>query len=64
MSLTDLEELCVRRFPQSRTGEEIVNGLRSVIQRAVQTGIDGEVWINGSFLTEKIDPADVQARDL
>ena len=35
-------------------------GFRAVIERIIHCGIvEGEIWINGSFLTEKIDPADV-----
>ncbi|SPF43697.1 conserved hypothetical protein [Candidatus Sulfopaludibacter sp. SbA4] len=37
-----------------------MTGLRTVVTRIVQCGItEGEIWINGSFLTEKIDPKDV-----
>ncbi len=33
-------------------------GLEAVIKRLVDTRIEGELWIDGSFLTEKIDPGD------
>jgi hypothetical protein len=29
------------------------------VQRLVDAKIDGEIWADGSFLTEKIDPKDV-----
>ena len=31
------------------------------MRRLAQAGIVGELWINGSFLTEKVDPEDVDA---
>jgi hypothetical protein len=34
-------------------------GLEGVVARLVQSGVVGEIWVNGSFLTEKIDPKDV-----
>jgi hypothetical protein len=37
-------------------------GFREVIDRIVGCGIECELWINGSFLTEKIDPKDVDFR--
>jgi hypothetical protein len=34
-------------------------GLRLLIDRLVKDGIKGDLWLDGSFTTEKIDPADV-----
>ena len=34
-------------------------GLREVATRITRTGISCSVWVDGSFLTEKIDPWDV-----
>nr|WP_321472136.1 hypothetical protein [uncultured Paludibaculum sp.] len=34
-------------------------GLREVLARLAGVGINAEVWVDGSFLTEKIDPDDV-----
>jgi hypothetical protein len=36
-----------------------MQGLREVLGRIVGVGIPFEVWVNGSFLTEHIDPRDV-----
>ncbi len=33
-------------------------GLEAVLRRLVDTHIVGELWVDGSFLTEKIDPED------
>lgn len=51
--------MCVLRFPLSTTRREIMTGFRAVVERIVRCGIEGELWVNGSFLTEKIDPADI-----
>lgn len=59
VSLTELEELCVTRFPLSRTRSKIFEGFRHVIDRIAACGMSYDLWLNGSFLTEKIDPADV-----
>src|SRR3990167_10490744 len=34
-------------------------GMRRFIGKLARAGIKGELWIDGSFLTEKIDPEDV-----
>jgi hypothetical protein len=59
MSLAAIEELCVIRFPLSMTRPAIMSGFRQTVKRIVDCGIGGELWINGSFLTKKIDPADI-----
>jgi hypothetical protein len=59
MSLERLEEICVSNFPLSQTRRAIADGFREVVRRIVEAGIKGELWINGSFLTENIDPGDI-----
>src|SRR5579862_7097575 len=59
MSLEEVEDLCVTRFALSTTRGIIMTGLRQVVKRITDSGISCDVWLNGSFLTEKIDPADV-----
>jgi hypothetical protein len=36
-----------------------MNGLAMFFEKLVAAGIVGEMWVDGSFLTEKIDPNDV-----
>jgi hypothetical protein len=36
-------------------------GLEALVQQLVAVGIVAELWVDGSFLTEKIDPEDVDA---
>jgi hypothetical protein len=59
LSLSDVEQVCVDLFPLSTTRPEIMNGLRQFVKRMDDARIVGELWLDGSFLTEKIDPKDV-----
>lgn len=36
-----------------------MDGLTQFVQRMVDANVLGDLWVNGSFLTEKIDPKDV-----
>jgi hypothetical protein len=36
-----------------------MDGLMQFVQRLVDAKIPGEIWVDGSFLTDKIDPKDV-----
>ena len=51
--------MCVNAFPNSETRESIMRGLESVVQKLVEAGICGDLWIDGSFVTGKINPNDV-----
>lgn len=33
-------------------------GLEEIVQRLLAEQVQGEMWVNGSFLTQKIDPLD------
>ena len=59
MSIEELRQQCVDRFPLSKTRAEIMAGLAEVIERLTQYQVAGELWVDGSFLTEKINPGDV-----
>lgn len=59
MSIEELRQQCVDRFPLSRTRAKIMAGLTEVIERLSQYRVAGELWVDGSFLTEKINPGDV-----
>jgi len=60
MSLRDIERLCVDdvRFTHSSTRSSLFRAISDVVFECDQLEIPGSVWINGSFLTEKLDPAD------
>lgn len=55
----DLRRLCVEAFPRSGTRPIIMQGLQRLIAILESRRITGELWVDGSFLTEKIDPEDV-----
>ena len=59
MTLIEVRQLCVDNFPNSETREPVMNGLEYVVYRLTEAGICGDLWVDGSFLTEKIDPNDV-----
>lgn len=59
MEQEGLAGLCVRRFPLSSSRGRIMAGLQEVLTRLASAGVNCEVWVNGSFLTERMDPDDV-----
>jgi hypothetical protein len=59
MSESELRTLCVDGFPLSTTRASIMDGLSEVVARLRVAGIDSEVWVDGSFMSQKIDPDDV-----
>lgn len=59
LSLDDVRGMCVDAFPLSTTRNTIMDGLTQVITRLQAANIDAEVWLDGSFMTSKIDPDDV-----
>ena len=58
MDLPAVRNLCVTRFPQSVTRLSIMTGLEEVVSRLNQSGLTLDIWIDGSFLTEKLNPDD------
>ena len=58
MTLADLRKLCVDRFPTSTRRRDIMGGLEKVLLKIHATELKAEVWIDGSFLTEKLEPDD------
>lgn len=59
MAVPDLRKKCVDGFPLSKTRATIMDGLEKAIQELERAEVAGELWIDGSFMTEKIDPEDV-----
>jgi hypothetical protein len=58
MDIAVVESTCVTNFPLSNSRSGIMSGLKAFIDRLVTESVEGELWINGSFLTEEIDPKD------
>jgi len=61
VTASGLRQLCVTPFPSSLTRATIMDGLESVLARLTEVGLQGELWADGSFLTEKLSPDDVDA---
>jgi hypothetical protein len=59
VDLAGLRRLCVERFPASFSRGGIMKNLEQVIARINGSGIPSKLWIDGSFLTEKLNPDDV-----
>jgi hypothetical protein len=59
LSISDIERVCVEFFLLSTTRGPIMEGLNKFIQRLNAENVLGDMWVNGSFLTEKIDPKDI-----
>jgi hypothetical protein len=59
LSMSALRDLCVAKFPLSTTRTGIMDGLEQLVAELSRVGVVGDLWIDGSFLTEKIDPSDV-----
>lgn len=58
MSVAELKALTVESFPLSASRSVIFTGLENLLAELNRWAIQAEVWIDGSFLTQKIDPED------
>jgi hypothetical protein len=47
------------QFPLSTIRGTIVSGLKTFIQTLEAANVVGDLWLDGSFLTEKINPKDI-----
>lgn len=59
MLLPALRQLCVDGFPLSTTRAGLMGGIEAICASLSTALIPASVWINGSFMTQKIDPNDV-----
>lgn len=59
LTLDGLEQVCVDSFSLSVSRRPIMDGLREFVKTLTDAGQAGKLWVDGSFLTEKIDPDDV-----
>src|SRR5437588_12114043 len=58
MTVSEMARRYVQNFPLSSTRSSIMDGLTAVTTRLVKSWVVGELWVDGSFVTEKIDPDD------
>jgi hypothetical protein len=59
MTLAAVRKLCVTDIDGSATRRSIMDRVTEVIRKVSEAGVTGEFWLDGSFVTEKIDPEDV-----
>lgn len=59
MTLADLRARCVAAFSLSKTRSEIMDGLDKFVDMLRVENVVGDLWIDGSFMTQKLDPEDV-----
>jgi len=54
-----IQLLCVDYFPLSSTRQKIMQGFRRIYSESLRLGIPGDLVVDGSFITEEIDPDDI-----
>jgi hypothetical protein len=59
MSLPELRALCVTNFALSTSREQLMRSVEALCTAVSTALISSEIWVDGSFLTQKMDPADV-----
>jgi hypothetical protein len=59
MQLDEVAKVCVDAFPLLTSRKRIMDGLREFVRRLMDGNVIGELWLDGSFVTKKIDPKDV-----
>lgn len=58
-SFEEFEERFVDQFPNSDTRKEIIGEYKKHCNEVVSYGIVNEQWVNGSYITIKDDPSDI-----
>ena len=58
-SATDIKALCVSPFPYSTTRPQLFEKLCALVEAIAGAGVEGHIWVDGSFVTNKEDPNDV-----
>lgn len=59
-TLKELHALCVAPFNgRSSTRTLIMQGLETVVTELLAAKIEAKIWVDGSFVSQKIDPLDV-----
>ena len=60
MTFEELHDLCITPFLYrgDHARMKVMDGIKSLVGKLSDAGVVGDVWIDGSFLTQKIDPDD------
>ena len=59
MTLREVRQVCVDDFPLSTSRDDIMTQLEQMFDLFSQNGVACCVWLDGSFMTHKINPCDV-----
>src|ERR1700733_2464521 len=59
LTLQEIRCACVDKFPDSITRRGLMDDFEAVLGRLTQSRIEGEVWLDGSFVTSKVNPRDI-----
>lgn len=58
MTVSEMRTMLVDKFRGSVRRKAIMDGLEKVIKILIEEHIQAQIWIDGSFVTKKIDPFD------
>jgi hypothetical protein len=61
LTLSEIQSICVTSFTQNVRRAHLFHKFEEFFQTFLVSGIQGEVWVNGSFITEKPEPEDIDA---
>lgn len=59
LSLQELHDLAVAPFAEDVKRAELFQKLQTWAEAVRASGIGGQLWLDGSFLTEKVEPGDI-----
>lgn len=59
LSLEEIERIGVSDFPKSKRRKEIFDKAKFFLSELLELGVIDEIWADGSFLTEKQEPDDI-----
>lgn len=59
LTMTQLEDLAVKAFPLDLRRVELFDSFANWCNALRMLGIVGKLWVDGSFLTEKPNPSDI-----
>lgn len=59
LTLEEIRTRCVEAFPDSVTRAGLMNDFLLVVGRLQALGVEGEIWLDGSFVTTKASPTDI-----
>lgn len=59
LSLSEIKAKCADAFPNSARRRHLLQCLEKFVQAYLTSGICCEIWLDGSFLTTKPDPSDL-----